>query len=52
MEMLDILNSDGTLAGYTVSKKEAHEKGLKSSKNRSKVAYILIGFIVAVLIYN
>lgn len=28
MEMLDILNSDGTLAGYTASKKEAHEKGL------------------------
>lgn len=27
-EYLDILNNDGTLAGYTASKKEAHEKGL------------------------
>jgi isopentenyldiphosphate isomerase len=27
-EYLDILNSDGTSAGYTATKKEAHEKGL------------------------
>ncbi len=27
-EYLDILNSDGILAGYTATKKEAHEKGL------------------------
>lgn len=27
-EMLDILNSDGTLGGYATSRKEAHEKGL------------------------
>lgn len=28
MEMVDVLNEDGTFAGYTVSKEEVHERGL------------------------